>query len=40
MPRQKGLDVLALRRFFVCHRHGQPLSIPAALSSSANFLRA
>src|SRR5207237_2288540 len=40
MPRQQGFEALALGRFFVQYRHGQPLSIPAAFSSSANFLRA
>src|SRR5262249_42603059 len=40
MPRQESFDLLALGRFFAYRVHGQPLSIPAAFSSSANLLRA
>ena len=40
MPRQEGLDVLALIRLIVHRVHGQPLSIPAALSSSPSFFLA
>jgi len=39
MPRQQSFDLMALW-LFIDHVHGQPLSIPAALSSSASFLRA
>ena len=39
MPRQESLDLMALW-LFIDHVHGQPLSIPAALSSSASRLRA
>ena len=39
MPRQQSFDLVALW-LFIDHVHGQPLSIPAALSSSASFLRA
>ena len=39
MPRQQSFDLMALW-LFIHHVHGQPLSIPAALSSSASFLRA
>src|SRR5262249_3573830 len=39
VPRQQSLDLVALR-LFVDRVHGQPLSIPAALSSSASPLRA
>ena len=40
MPRQKGFDLFALGRFVLDHRHGQPRSTPAALSSSPNRFRA
>src|SRR6185295_8782846 len=39
MPRQQSFDLMALW-LFVHHVHGQPLSIPSALSSSASLLRA
>ena len=39
MPRQQSFDLMALW-LFIDHVHGQPLSIPAALSSSASRLRA
>ena len=41
VPRQEGFDLLALGSFRLEHRiHGQPLSTPAALSSSPNRFRA
>src|SRR5262249_5219437 len=40
VPRQQRFDVLALRRLVSRHHHGQPLSTPAAFSSSDNFFRA
>src|SRR5947208_181717 len=40
MPWQQGLDLLALGRLSANRIHGQPLSIPAAFSSSASLLRA
>ena len=39
VPRQQSFDLMALW-LFVDRVHGQPLSIPAALSSSASRLRA
>jgi hypothetical protein len=39
VPRQQSLDLMALW-LFVDRVHGQPLSIPAALTSSASRLRA
>jgi hypothetical protein len=39
VPRQKRLNLVALR-LLTNRVHGQPLSIPAALSSSASRLRA
>src|SRR5712671_734375 len=40
MPRQETFDLLVVVRLFAHRVHGQPLSIPAACSSSDNFLRA
>jgi hypothetical protein len=40
MPRQEILDLVAVASLFAHRVHGQPLSTPAALSSSANFFRA
>jgi len=37
---QKSFDLFALGNFVLDRRHGQPLSTPAALSSSPNRLRA
>ena len=39
VPRQQSFNVVALW-LFIDHVHGQPLSIPCALSSSASRLRA
>ena len=42
MPGQQQLDIagLLLQHLFAQCHHGQPRSTPAALSNSANFLRA
>ena len=40
MPGKEVFDLVALGRLIVDRVHGQPLSTPAALSSSASFFRA